>query len=93
MNDLPEKRNAQISRRRMLYGLVCMAGVAGGLLPASAYGDDTMRQYHCNRCGHVYDPKAGDSTSGIKPGTKFDDLPADWACPVCGAGKKDFKRL
>ncbi|MBU0936650.1 MAG: rubredoxin, partial [Spirochaetes bacterium] len=23
-------------------------------------------------------------------GTSFDDLPADWVCPMCGAGKDSF---
>lgn len=28
--------------------------------------------------------------SGIAPGTKFEDLPDDWVCPVCGAPKSQF---
>ncbi len=51
-----------------------------------------MDKYVCEVCGYVYDPSAGDPDSGIKPGTKFEDLPADWVCPVCGAGKEEFKR-
>ena len=35
-------------------------------------------------CGYVYDPDRG---------TKFEDLPDDWRCPVCGAAKKSFRRL
>ncbi len=31
------------------------------------------------------------SDSGIQPGTAFEDLPDDWVCPVCGAGKDDFE--
>jgi len=49
-------------------------------------------KYKCNVCGYVYDPKNGDPDSGIAPGTKFDDLPDDWACPVCGASKEDFEK-
>jgi rubredoxin len=30
---------------------------------------------------------------GILPGTPFEDLPDDWKCPVCGAGKHMFKPL
>ncbi|MBP5327965.1 MAG: rubredoxin [Bacteroidales bacterium] len=34
---------------------------------------------------------AGDPDSGIAPGTAFEDLPADWSCPLCGVGKDDFE--
>ncbi len=50
-----------------------------------------MTRYVCKVCGYVYDPDEGDSDSGIKPGTKFEDLPDDWVCPVCGAGKDEFE--
>ena len=33
---------------------------------------------------------AGDPDNGIAPGTKWEDLPADWVCPLCGAGKDEF---
>jgi rubredoxin len=49
-----------------------------------------MKKYVCNVCGYVYDPAAGDPDSGIKPGTAFEDIPEDWVCPVCGAGKDSF---
>ena len=29
----------------------------------------------------------------IPKGTRFEDLPEDWKCPVCGAGKKMFRPL
>ncbi len=44
-------------------------------------------------CGYVYDEKIGDPDSGIKPGTKFEALPADWVCPMCGAAKADFEKI
>ena len=44
-----------------------------------------MDRYVCSVCGYVYDPAQGDPENGIKPGTKFEDLPDDWTCPVCGA--------
>lgn len=50
-----------------------------------------MEKYLCKLCGYVYDPAEGDADSDIKPGVKFDDLPADWVCPVCGAGKDEFE--
>jgi flavin reductase (DIM6/NTAB) family NADH-FMN oxidoreductase RutF/rubredoxin len=50
-----------------------------------------MIKYRCTVCGYIYDPKAGDPDSGVKPGTAFADLPDDWVCPVCGVGKDQFE--
>ncbi len=47
--------------------------------------------YICQLCGYEYDPKNGDPENGIAPGTDFEDLEADWECPLCGAGKDDFE--
>lgn len=44
----------------------------------------------CELCGYEYNPKAGDPDNGIEANTDFEDLPEDWACPLCGAGKEDF---
>lgn len=52
-----------------------------------------MAKYECLVCGWVYDEETGDPDSGIDPGTKFEDLPDDWVCPMCGAGKEDFEKL
>ncbi len=49
-----------------------------------------MKKYVCNICGWVYDEAAGDEEHGIAPGTKFEDLPDDFVCPLCGVGKDDF---
>ena len=49
-----------------------------------------MKKYVCDTCGDVYDPAVGDPDNGIAPGTAFEDLPADWVCPLCGVGKEDF---
>ena len=49
-----------------------------------------MKKYVCDVCGWEYDEATGDPDNGIAAGTKFDDLPADFACPLCGVGKEDF---
>ncbi|GAB1481730.1 rubredoxin [Treponema sp.] len=49
-----------------------------------------MQKYVCDVCGYIYDPAEGDPDAGVKPGTPFDKVPADWVCPMCGAGKEDF---
>ncbi len=50
-----------------------------------------MKKYVCTVCGYVYDPAEGDSENDIAPGTAYDDLPPEWVCPVCGAGKDYFE--
>ena len=47
-------------------------------------------KYVCNVCGYVYDEELGDAENGIAAGTKFSDLPDDFACPLCGAEKSSF---
>lgn len=51
------------------------------------------QKYQCDICGHIYDEALGDPDSDIAPGTLWDDLPNDWRCPECGAGKSDFSLL
>jgi len=50
-----------------------------------------MKKYVCSVCGYVYDPAEGDADGGIEAGTAFENLPADWVCPVCSAGKSEFE--
>ena len=44
-----------------------------------------MAKYKCQICGHIYDEE--------KEGTKFEDLPEDWKCPMCFAPKNMFKLM
>jgi rubredoxin-NAD+ reductase len=50
-----------------------------------------FRQFICRACGLIYDEAKGDEDSGLAPGTRFDDIPQDWACPLCGVTKADFE--
>jgi rubredoxin len=52
-----------------------------------------MRKFKCTICGYVYDEAAGIPEKGIAPGTKWEDIPDDFACPVCTAPKSVFKLL
>lgn len=45
-------------------------------------------KYICSVCGYVYDEQRGEPHRGIKPGTKFEDLPDDYTCPVCAQDPK-----
>ena len=49
-----------------------------------------MKKYVCPTCGYVYDPAIGDPDNDIAPGTAFEDLPDNWACPLCGVPKSEF---
>lgn len=44
----------------------------------------------CAICGFQYNEEEGDSALGIPPGTPFEDLPEDYKCPICNAGKDYF---
>lgn len=50
-----------------------------------------MTKYVCTICGYVYDEAAGIPADGIAPGTRWEDLPPNWQCPICGALKADFR--
>ena len=41
-----------------------------------------MKKYRCTICGYIYDEE--------KEKIKFEDLPDDWTCPLCGAPKNLF---
>ena len=78
--------------------------IKGGVSPKTAptymeIADKTMKKderrmekYVCKVCGYVYDPEKGDPDGGIAPGTKFEDIPDDWVCPICGVSKENFKK-
>jgi len=76
--------------------------VKGGKAPKTAptyLTEDTAVQqaapasrYVCSVCGYVYDAAAGDPDGGIAPGTRFEDIPDSWVCPVCGAAKAQFEK-
>lgn len=54
---------------------------------------EEMYQCQTVNCGYIYNPDKGDRKGKIPKGTKFEDLPDDWRCPVCGASKDMFKPL
>ena len=52
-----------------------------------------MKTYQCVVCGFIYDEAAGMPEEGITPGTRWEDIPADWECPDCGVAKADFEMV
>ena len=53
-------------------------------------GEYVMKKYVCDVCDWVYDEEKGLPEQGIAPGTKFEDLPDDFVCPLCFVGKDMF---
>ena len=51
-----------------------------------------MEKYVCSVCGFVYDEAKGIPESGIALGSRWEDLPEDWVCPICGATKAEFEK-
>ena len=49
------------------------------------------RKFICRACGLIYDEAIGDVDGGLMAGTRFDDIPDDWVCPLCGVTKADFE--
>ena len=48
-------------------------------------------KYVCTICGYEYNEETGAPEQGIEPGTKFEELPEDFVCPLCGAPKEVFE--
>ena len=49
-------------------------------------------KYVCDVCGWEYDEKTGAPEDGLAPGTKFEDLPEEFECPLCGVDKSNFSK-
>ena len=52
-----------------------------------------MKNYQCIVCGWKYEEEKGSPEHGIAPGTRWEDIPADWTCPNCGVDKSDFEEV
>lgn len=50
------------------------------------------RRFTCPGCGYAYDEGKGDPHEGFPPGTRWEQVPEDWACPACAVREKlDFE--
>ena len=52
-----------------------------------------MKAWQCIVFGYIYDESTGDPEHGIAPGTRCEDVPAEWECPDCGASKEEFEMM
>ncbi len=54
--------------------------------------EENKMKYVCDVCTWEYDEAVGDPDNGIAAGTKFEDLPENFECPICGVGKDNFSK-
>jgi len=66
----------------------------GSRAHAPATTDAQTSRYQCTDCGFVYDEAQGCAREGFAAGTRWSQIPDDWACPDCAVRDKvDFRRL
>lgn len=73
-DDVKPKQEAEAKEASMIEGVPATTDAA-----AVSQAADAQKHWVCSVCDYVYD--------GEIP---FEDLPADWACPVCGVDKSFF---
>ncbi|UUV18268.1 rubredoxin [Fusobacteria bacterium ZRK30] len=52
-----------------------------------------MEKWVCTVCGYVYNSEIGHPKSGVEKGTKWEDLPENWICPLCAVNKDQFEKI
>ncbi len=55
--------------------------------------EELVMKYVCDVCGWEYDEEQGYPEGGIAPGTKWEDVPEDFECPLCSVGKDQFSKV
>lgn len=71
---------------------LAVADTSGKVPDKESSEEKDMEPYICTICGFHYNPDEGDQSLGITAGTSFDDLPDDYRCPLCNAGKEYFRK-
>ena len=56
-------------------------------------GNNEFKVWICIICGWMYEEEKGAPEEGLAPGTRWEDVPEDWYCPDCSAGKEDFEMV
>ncbi|MBC7565679.1 MAG: rubredoxin [Pedobacter sp.] len=54
---------------------------------------DNVVLHQCSNCLTVYNELLGEAENNINPGTAFDDLPENYSCTLCEAGKSQFSKI
>lgn len=66
------------------------AEIADATPAAQVKETSDLKQWVCVICGWIYDEAVGDPEHGIPAGTRWNDVPENWRCPLCDVGKEDF---
>ena len=81
------------SREKLLALADELCAEYSGAAASEKKEEKTMKKYACSLCGWTYDEAAGLSEKGIAPETPWEEVPADFVCPLCGVGKDQFSEL
>ena len=73
----------QIDESREHAGIFRSAASNFGLLTP-------VEHHHADRYSAALGALKGEPDSGIAAGTRFEDIPGDWHCPICGTRKANF---
>ena len=60
---------------------------------AATGAEGNLKLWQCALCAFIYDEVAGLPDDGIAPGTRWQDVPENWACPDCSATRRDFQMV
>ena len=85
-----KERKPLVICTKMVYIIGRSKNARQGGVTIEQKGAFIMKKYVCDICGYEYDEAKGDPEHGIAPGTKWEQLPADFVCPICGVGKDQF---
>lgn len=61
--------------------------------PDIAADNLSERVFVCTVCGWIHEETRGLPDYDIPPGTRWEELPDEFVCPECGAGKEWFRAL
>ena len=76
-----------------LQAMVLNFSRAGHDAPAPDAQPRILSRWQCSMCQFTYDERDGFAHEGIAAGTRWEALPADWACPHCASAKKGFRQI
>jgi rubredoxin len=91
---LPEQvRRSVLKYYRYRAGVVKQTAIAS--MPAKTVVEKLVEEYvyQCSSCKTIYDETIGEPANEIPAGTAFESLPANYVCPVCEAGKENFRKI
>lgn len=97
MKVLMVKQRANTHTNKLLYTYILFSNLQklGSIwqIKCQDMKEEINMKYVCDVCGWVYDESIGDPANGIMQGTRFEDLPDEFTCPLCYVGKEEFSEV